>query len=92
MFHIIEQTIPLFLRRIVPDGMGGWKDEGGQLSLFAVSVLPPPFNFPNDVCSYPAGLVPAAWIREYSRLPLKGSRKSLLLLNKQSSKPLLAGG
>lgn len=39
----------------------GWKEEewgdgGGLLSLFAVSVLPPSFNSPNDVCN-PAGLV-----------------------------------
>lgn len=34
--------------------MGGG---GGLLSLFAVSVLPPSFNSPNDVCSNPAGLV-----------------------------------
>lgn len=30
-----------------------------------------------------------AWIREYSRPPLKGSRKRLLLVNKHSSKPCL---
>lgn len=98
MYHIIKQTIRQFLGETqVPDCVR-WLEKGredvggGVLILFAVSVLPPSFNSPNDVCSNPAGLSSWAWIREYSRSPLKGSRKRLPLVNKQSSKPLLAGG
>lgn len=46
----------------VPDCVR-WRSEGGGIgrrglqSLFAVSVLPPSFHSPNDVCSNPAGLV-----------------------------------
>lgn len=43
--------------RWTEEGKGDGEGDGGLLSLFAVSVLPPSFNSPNDVCSNPAGLI-----------------------------------
>lgn len=42
---------------------------------------------PQMMCAVAPLVSSWAWIREYSRPPLKGSRKGLLLVNKQSSNP-----
>lgn len=66
MYGITKKTILLFLQEtpahkylIVSDGWGlegGGKGEFRGGLLFAVSVLPPSFNSPNDLCSHPAVL------------------------------------
>jgi len=70
--------------------MGGGEGRGGRgRSAESVSVLPPSLNSLNALRSPLTQLVSSwAWIREYSRRPLKGSRGRLLLLSKQSSKTL----
>lgn len=71
----------------------GWREgEMGGMWLCLLFLFSLYHLIPQMMCAV-AQLVPSwAWIREYSRLPLKGSRKRLLLLHKYSPKPLLAGG